>query len=216
MNFDLNVECGSFNDNESRGNVSFRGSGNIFSDDETELSRCNVESELHGSSRETANDGDDALEEQLFCVTIQFSSDGSISNTPSCDHRLESELHASRLNLLEEIEKRKIAEETFLLMHSQWEKIRILMSEAGLTFPAPPAISDGMQLEDQEVDKMSQEVVAAKFVAEAVGRGLARAEAEETASAIIELKDLEILRLRDRLQYYETVNHEMYQRKLVA
>ncbi|XP_057798257.1 uncharacterized protein LOC131014340 [Salvia miltiorrhiza] len=152
---------------------------------------------------------------EFFDAIDEFSSDGSTSNTPSCDHRLESELHASRLNLLEEIEKRKIAEETFLLMHSRWEKIRILMSEAGLTFPAPPAISDGMQLEDQEVDKMSQEVVAAKFVAEAVGRGLARAEAEETASAIIELKDLEILRLRDRLQYYETVNHEMSQRKLV-
>lgn len=146
----------------------------------------------------------------------EFSSDGSISNTPSRDHRLESELLSSRLNLLDEIEKRKTAEETILLMHSQWEKIRILMSEAGLTFPAPPAISDSMQLEDKEMDLFSQEVVVAKFVAEAVGRGLARAEAEEAASAIIELKDLEILRLRDRLQYYETVNHELSQRKLVG
>ncbi|KAL1559553.1 hypothetical protein AAHA92_09886 [Salvia divinorum] len=152
---------------------------------------------------------------EFFDAIDEFSSDGSISNTPSRDHRLESELLSSRLNLLDEIEKRKTAEETFLLMRSQWEKIRILASEAGLTFPAPPAISDSMQLEDEEMDKFSQEVVVTKFVAEAVGRGLARAEAEEAASAIIELKDLEILRLRDRLQYYETVNHEMSQRKLV-
>ena len=145
-----------------------------------------------------------------------FSSDGSISNTPSRDHRLESELLSSRLNLLEEIEKRKIAEENLLLMHSAWEKIRNLMSEAGLTFPAPPAISDSVQLEDEEMGKFSQEVVVTKFVAEAIGRGLARAEAEDAASAIIELKDLEILRLRDRLQYYETVNHELSQRKLVG
>ncbi|KAG6416125.1 hypothetical protein SASPL_123549 [Salvia splendens] len=150
-----------------------------------------------------------------FFDAIDDFSDGSISNTPSRDHRLESELFSSKLNLLDEIEKRKTAEETILLMLSQWEKIRILMSEAGLNFPAPPAISDTMQLEDREMDKFSQEVVVAKFVAEAVGRGLARAEAEEAASAIIELKDLEILRLRDRLQYYETVNHELSQRKLV-
>lgn len=151
---------------------------------------------------------------EFFDAIDEFSSDGSISNTPSCEYRL-SELHASRLNLFEEIEKRKTAEEALLSMRSQWEKIRILLSEAGLTFPAPPAISDSMQVEDQVLDQISQEVVAARFVAKAVGRGIARAEAEEAASAVIELKDQEILRLRDRLQYYETVNHEMSQRKLV-
>lgn len=90
------------------------------------------------------------------------------------------------------------------------------MSEAGFTFPAPPAASDSMRLENHLMEQMSQEVVIARFVAEAVGRGQARAEAEEATSAIIELKDQEILRLRDRLQYYETVNHEMSQRKLVG
>lgn len=151
---------------------------------------------------------------EFFDAIDEFSSDGSISNAPSWEYRL-SELHALRLNLFEEIEKRKIAEEALLSMPSQWDKIRILMSEAGLTFPAPPAIGDSMQVEDQALEQISQEVVAARFVAEAIGRGTARAEAEEAASAVIELKDQEIMRLRDRLQYYETVNHEMSQRKLV-
>ncbi|KAH6804254.1 hypothetical protein C2S51_032501 [Perilla frutescens var. frutescens] len=152
---------------------------------------------------------------EFFDAIDEFSSDGSISNTPICEYRLESDLRSSKPNLLEEIEKRKTAEETLLLMRSQWERTRILMLEAGLTFPSPPAINHGMQLEDPVMDQMSQEVAVARFVAEAVGRGLARAEAEEAALGMIELKDQEILRLRDRLQYYETVNHEMSQRKLV-
>lgn len=152
----------------------------------------------------------------ILSLLTEFSSDGSISNTPSYEHRLESELRAFRLSLPDEIEKRKIAEGTLRLMLSQWEKTRTLMLEAGLAFPAPPVIGDNMQLEDQDMNQFSQEVVVARFVSEAVGRGQARAEAEEAASAILESKDQEILRLRDRLQYYETVNHEMSQRKLVG
>ncbi|KAK4424472.1 hypothetical protein Salat_1640600 [Sesamum alatum] len=150
---------------------------------------------------------------EFFDAIDEFSSDGSISNTS--DSRIESELHATRLSLLEETERRKTAEETLIVMRSQWERIRSLMSEVGLTFPAPPAASDSMQLENNLIDQISQEVVVARFVAEAIGRGQARAEAEKAASAIIEAKDQEILRLRDRLQYYKTVNHELSQRKLV-
>ncbi|KAK6121252.1 hypothetical protein DH2020_045026 [Rehmannia glutinosa] len=151
---------------------------------------------------------------EFFDAIDDFSSDGSISNVPSSDSRVESELHATKLSLLEEIEKRKAAEVTLMLMRSQWERIRSLMSEAGFTFPAPPAASDSLQIEDNLMDQISQEVIVTRFVSEAIGRGQARAEAEEATSAIIELKDQEILRLRDRLQYYETVNHEMSQRKL--
>lgn len=118
-----------------------------------------------------------------------------------------------RVSLLEEIERRKTAEESLVLIRSQWERIRNVMSEAGLTFPAPPSASDNMQI---ELDQISQEVVVTRFVAEAIGRGEARAEVEEATTAIIELKDQQISRLRDRLQYYETVNHEMSQRKLVG
>ncbi|KAK6159699.1 hypothetical protein DH2020_003080 [Rehmannia glutinosa] len=131
------------------------------------------------------------------------------------DGTIESELHATRLSILEEIERRKCAEETLILMRCQWERICSLMSEAGLTFPAPPAPSDNMQIENNSIDQFFQEVVVTRFVVEAIGRGMARAEAEEAAAKIIELKDQEILRLHDRLHYYEIVNHELSQRKLV-
>lgn len=146
----------------------------------------------------------------------EFTSDGSTSNATSCDNRIESEFHASRLTLLEEIERRKAAEERLALMRAQWERIRKLMSEVGLTFPMFPSSSDGMHLEDSFVDQISLDILVARFVAEAVGRGQSHAEAEEAAATIIEMKDQEILRLRDKLQYYETVNHELSQRNLVG
>ncbi|KAL7124963.1 hypothetical protein ABFS83_14G084000 [Erythranthe nasuta] len=151
----------------------------------------------------------------FFDAIDEFSSDGSISNTPLHDS-IESELRASRLRLLDEIERRKAAEETLDSIRSQWERIRSIMSDAGLTFPALPIGSDASQIENNNtLDQISQEIIVTKFVADAIGRGQARAEAEEAASAIIELKEQQIMRLKDRLQYYETVNHEMSQRKLV-
>ncbi|GER41920.1 secretion apparatus protein BsaZ [Striga asiatica] len=152
---------------------------------------------------------------EFFDAIEDFSTDSSVSNEVTCGSRFESELHAIRLNLLEEIEKRKIVEENLTLMRSQWERIRDLMSEAGLTFPAPPVAKDIIQLDNNLTHQISQEVVVSRFVAEAIGRSQAHAEAEEAALAVIEMKDQEISRLRDRLQYYETVNHEMSQRKLV-
>lgn len=98
----------------------------------------------------------------------------------------------------------------------QWERISNLISQAGLTFPAPPTVSDSMQLGDNSMYQFSQEVVIARFVAEAVGRGQAGAEAELAANAMLESKDQEISRLQDKLLYYETVNHEMSQRNLVG
>lgn len=101
-------------------------------------------------------------------------------------------------------------------MRSQYERMSDLMSQAGLTFPSFPSAIDNMQLENDSIDQFSQEIYVARFVAEAVGRGLARAEAEGVAATIIESKDQEILRLQNRLQYCETVNHELSQRKLVG
>ncbi|GER51883.1 protein kinase superfamily protein [Striga asiatica] len=152
---------------------------------------------------------------EFFDAIEDFSTDSSVSNVHTCCSRTESELHATRLSLLEEIEKRKNAEENLVSMHTQWERIRNLMSEAGLTFPAPPVANGSIPQDNNLMDQISQEVVVSRFVAEAIGRGQARAEAEEAALSVIEMKDQEISRLRDRLQYYETVNHEMSQRKLV-
>ncbi|THF99694.1 hypothetical protein TEA_001096 [Camellia sinensis var. sinensis] len=151
-----------------------------------------------------------------FAVTVfrnqdDFSTDGSTSNFSSYGPRIESELRATRLSLLEEIEKRKAAEYAVGQMYTQWQRLGNLLSQVGLTFPTAPNATS-MQFEIDSLEQLCQELLVTRFVAEAIGRGQARAEAEIAAEVIIESKDQEISRLRDRLQYYEAVNREMSQR----
>lgn len=141
-----------------------------------------------------------------------FSSDGSISNARYYGKSIESEMRSTRLALLEEIEKRKTAEDALGLMYNEWRRVgNLLSAQTGLRFPSPPNASS-MKLEIDSIEQFSQEVFVARFVSEAIGKGLARAEAESAAEEIIKIKDQEISRLRDRLQYYEAVNREMCQR----
>ncbi|GMP63538.1 hypothetical protein CsSME_00025180 [Camellia sinensis var. sinensis] len=148
---------------------------------------------------------------EFFDADEVLSSDGSVSNSSSYGPRIESELRATRLSLLEEIERRKTAEYAVAKMYSQWQRLGNLLSQTGLTFPTSPNATS-MQFEIDSLEQFCQELVVSRFVAESIGRGEARAEAEIAAEAIYELKDQEISRLRDRLQYYEAANHEMSQR----
>lgn len=149
---------------------------------------------------------------EFFDADEDFSSDGSTSNlSSSYGPRIESELRAARFNLLEEIERRKAAEHAVARMYSQWQRLASLLSQTGLTFPTPTDATS-TQLEIDCLEQCCQELEVTRFVAEAIGRGQARAEAEIAAELIIESKDQEISRLRDKLQYYEAVNHEMSQR----
>lgn len=150
----------------------------------------------------------------LVILSVDFSHDGSMSSTLHSSHSFESEMRATRLSLLDEIGKRKMAEDALSLMYNQWQRVADLLStEAGLRFPAP---STGMQLEIGPIEQFCQEVVVTRYVSKAIGQGLARAEAETAADEILKAKDQEISRLRDRLQYYEAVNHEMSQRNQEA
>lgn len=150
----------------------------------------------------------------FYLLSADFSSDSSVLSAPMYDQSIESELHAARLGLIEEIERRKTAEEALTLMQSHWQRLHNLLSEAGLTFPTYSNASGSMPNEIALIEELSQEVIVARYVAEAIGKGQARAEAELAAELIIESKDQEISRLRDRLQYYEAMNHEMSQRNL--
>lgn len=163
--------------------------------------------------REIESRSFESAQGEFFDANDEFSS--SSSSGSSHGLRIAADLHATRLSLIEEINRRKTAEENLKLMCYQWERFSNLISQAGLTFPAPPTVSDSTQLGDSSMDQFSQEVIIARFVAEAVGRGQARAAAELAANAILESKDQEISRLQDKLLYYETVNHEMSQRNLV-
>ncbi|KAL5981767.1 hypothetical protein ACLOJK_015830 [Asimina triloba] len=140
----------------------------------------------------------------------KFLSDSSASS-PSMSSNIQADLRAIRLSLFEEIERRKKAEAALECMHKQWQTVASHLSQIGLSFPLP-SDAGNLQLELNSVEQICQEVTVARFVSEAVGRGLGKAEAEASAEAIIISKKREISRLHDKLQYYEAMNREMCQR----
>ncbi|OIS97410.1 PREDICTED: uncharacterized protein LOC109232876 [Nicotiana attenuata] len=151
-----------------------------------------------------------SVQGEFFDADEDFSSEGSALN--SYGPNIELELRATRLKLLEEIDRRKTAEDSLNMMQCQWQSISNVLSQAGLTLPSPSDVIGGMQPDNLSIEQLSQEVTVTRFVAEAIAKGQARAEAELAAEAILESKNQEISRLRDRLRYYEAVNHEMSQR----
>ncbi|XP_059313408.1 uncharacterized protein LOC132064445 [Lycium ferocissimum] len=149
---------------------------------------------------------------EFFDADEDFSLEGSSLNGSASGANIELELRATRLKLLEEIERRKTAEDALNMMRCQWQNISNVLSGSGLTLPSPSDVIGGMQFDNASIEQLSQEVIVTRFVAEAIGKGQARAEAELAAESILESKNQEISRLRDRLRYYEAVNHEMSQR----
>ncbi|XP_031496843.1 uncharacterized protein LOC116262003 [Nymphaea colorata] len=151
---------------------------------------------------------------EFFDANDEFSRDGSPSKgSPFFHPGLLAELDALRLDLSLEVEKRKKAEEAIEHMHAQWKRIAKQLSQVGFAFPIPDESGNFIQGNDG-IELLLQQIAVARLVAEAVGRGVARAEAGAAAEALINAKNVEIARLRDRLQYYEAVNHEMTQRNL--
>lgn len=150
---------------------------------------------------------------EFYDADEDFFSDGSVSNVSSSRvQNIRSELCALRLNLHEQIERRKSAEDALSQIYSSWQRIVSLLSQAGLTLPTPLHASSNMQFEKDSMEQLCQELIVTRFVTEEINKCVARAEAEVVAETIIASKDQEISRLRDRLQYYEAVNHEMSQR----
>lgn len=126
---------------------------------------------------------------------------------------LETELREIKLRILMETEKHKRAEEALSHMRMQWQRIGEQLLPIGLTLPA--IVAEDQQLDDA-VKSMVQELHVARYVSNSIGRGMAKAEAEEAMDGQIELKNFEIARLWDKLHYYETVNREMSQRNQEA
>lgn len=150
---------------------------------------------------------------EFYDATEDFSSDGSILSLAACNRNLESELHTIKVSLLEEIEKRKAAECDLAAMCSHCKKFsELLQSQTGVT--SSNDSSSTMQFDINAMKQLFEEVIVTRFVAEAMGKAEARAEAEQEANVIIGSKDKELSRLRDRLQYYEAMIHEMSQKNL--
>lgn len=124
---------------------------------------------------------------------------------------VESEFSEMRMGFLIEMEKKKQAESRLSDMKSQWGRIREQLSIFGLTLPADPTMLEDEPAKDPG-EEMCRQVDVLRFVSNAVGRGIARAELEEEFEVQLQSKNFEIARLLDRLHYYEAVNHEMSQR----
>ncbi|KAF3783180.1 hypothetical protein EJ110_NYTH32747 [Nymphaea thermarum] len=149
----------------------------------------------------------------------ELSSDGASTPIPNTySQAIQKELRAVRLDLLMEVEKRKQAEQTFDNMKNQWQRVHQELSATGILLPAIPAVAvpGNGAAEFDLAEELKQEVTVIRLVADAIGRGCARAEVEAEIGPKIESKDFEISRLRDRIQYYETVIHEMSRRNQEA
>ncbi|XP_054825152.1 uncharacterized protein LOC129322792 [Prosopis cineraria] len=143
-------------------------------------------------------------------------SEGGPQSSPS-PYNAEAELREMRLSLLMEIEKRKQAEESLNSMRSQWESVRQRLSHVGIVLPAGIiSVAEGQQMNSDPVGDLCEQVNVARFVSDAIGRGIARAEVESEMEAQIASKNFEIARLLERLHFYEMVNQEMSQRNQEA
>ncbi|KAI3810600.1 hypothetical protein L1987_20221 [Smallanthus sonchifolius] len=89
---------------------------------------------------------------------------------------------------------------------------KILLSKTGVTSSSDD--SSPTRFDINAMKQLSEEIIVARFVAEAMGKVEARTEAELAAQVIIGSKDKEISRLQDRIQYYEAMIHEMSQNNL--
>ncbi|KAJ6845510.1 uncharacterized protein M6B38_287305 [Iris pallida] len=138
----------------------------------------------------------------------EISSDGG---TRSSHRNMENELHETRFNLLTEIERRRQAEEALENFQNLWQSLHHQLSLVGLKLPETPGQPNINPCED-----LYQQVLITRFVAGAIGRACSRAEVEMEIEPQIQLKNFEIARLTDRLQYYEAANREMYQRNQEA
>ncbi|CAN6463294.1 unnamed protein product [Victoria cruziana] len=194
---------------------------NGFSDNLVENSNSPCD---NGDVRKEDSGAADALQKSQMSMNGEFfdayeelSSDGASTPVPSFFDG-DKELREIRTNLLMEIERRKQAEEALSHMKSQWARVVGQLSLVGITFPAASATADeNDELQERGlIEELHQQIFVARFVSNLIGRGCARAEIEQEMESQIESKNFEISRLRDRIQYYEAVNHEMSQRNQEA
>lgn len=152
-------------------------------------------------------------QDEYYDTAEDFFSDGSFSNSsPSLRRSTENELRLLKLSLIEESSKRKVAEENLLSLKNQYEKILKCLSHSRSSLPE----SLNLVNLQNEIDpaEILQEIVVLKSVSEALEIELAKNEVEEAFTGIIDTKNHEISRLRDRMMYYEAMNREMSQRNL--
>ncbi len=106
----------------------------------------------------------------------------------------------------QEIRRRIAAEDAMALLQQQ---NRELASQLAMLDSVAVDVVDPVSNEQEDDTAQAQKLAVAHVVASSIARGAARAEAKEELENVVADKNRELARLRDKLQYYELVNHEM-------
>jgi hypothetical protein len=117
-----------------------------------------------------------------------------------------------KLLLEQEIKRRIAAEDAMAVLQLQCTEMASHLAssdEEGRDLNGPVRT-------DSDVNFEAERLVVAQVVASSVARGAARAELDQEMENVVGEKNREIARLRDKLHYYELVNHEMSQRNQEA
>ncbi|MCO5609488.1 hypothetical protein L7F22_063716 [Adiantum nelumboides] len=111
----------------------------------------------------------------------------------------------------EEMARRIKAEENVAVWQRRWNEMAKRCATVGVSLPTE--VKNLLANEsDCATDMLDQELVVARLVGEAIARAVARAEKEEELEHLLGVKNREVSRLWDKLQYLELVNREMSQR----
>nr|GMC96966.1 uncharacterized protein LOC109177609 [Ipomoea batatas] len=212
----LNLDCSSASENGIRTSMAFdlqRNSevGNFLDPQDSMSIKSNADSKNNGGLVHSFSSSLHIAE--FYDAFEEISSD---NEQQPVTRDVEAELSEIKFSLLEEIEKQKQAEEALNHMRMQWQRIREQLLPIGLTLPAVPVTVEVDRHLDDAVKNMIEQLYVVRFVSNSIGRGMAKAEAEEEMEGQIELKNFEIARLWDKLHYYEAVNREMSQRNQEA
>lgn len=166
----------------------------------------------HSSALSTSDEFFDAPELPLDDSMSEDESSHSSTNVKGSRSK-SSETMAQKLQ--EEVARRIRAEEALVSMQLKWNEMARKFSSIGLTLSlgsCEDGASENGQGEIDPLELLSQKILVARLVGGAVASAAVRAAIEEESESTVTIKNREIARLRDKLQYYELINHEMSQR----
>eukprot|EP00250_Pteridium_aquilinum_P007037 c16835_g1_i1 orf=312-1625(-) len=112
--------------------------------------------------------------------------------------------------LEEEIARRIKAEETVALWQKRWNEMAKRCSSNGISICSQAG--EVLEKDGNSFEGFTQELLVARLVGGAIASAVVRAEKDGELENMLAIKNREISRLWDKLQYLELVNREMSQR----
>ena len=111
-----------------------------------------------------------------------------------------------------EVAKRIQAEESLAELQLKWNEMARIFSSIGHSTADFHNNKESCQNINPLEQLLAEKLTVARVVAASVAKATIRVEKDEEFQSILEAKNREILRLHDKMQYYELVNREMCQR----